>query len=130
MVTVYLIHKNGSVVWNKQETLGEKQLYTLTCDTLAVETPWCRNLLGVACINGQLYLYTPWLSNQTLCLLVNRVRRGMESRSFLDEGRLEKLESGVKQMELISNEAEVKYEEVGDVICLHSVWRFVDNMAH
>ena len=45
----------------------------------------------------------------------------MESRSFLDEGRLEKLESGVKQMELISNEAEVKYEEVGDVICLPSV---------
>lgn len=39
----------------------------------------------------------------------------MENKSYLDEGRLEKLEQSVKQMEQIANEAEVKYEEVGAV---------------
>lgn len=43
----------------------------------------------------------------------NRARRGLENRSYLDEGRLEKLEQSLKQMELITNEAETKYEEVG-----------------
>jgi hypothetical protein len=49
---------------------------------------------------------------------LNRARRGLENRSYLDEGRMEKLETGLKQMELIANEAESKYEEVGlDNLC-------------
>ena len=42
----------------------------------------------------------------------NRARRGLENKSYLDEGRMEKLEQMLKQTEQIANEAESKYEEV------------------
>lgn len=42
----------------------------------------------------------------------NRARRGLENKSYLDEGRMEKLEQMLKQTEQIANEAEAKYEEV------------------
>ena len=41
-----------------------------------------------------------------------RARRGLENKSYLDEGRMEKLEQMLKQTEQIANEAEAKYEEV------------------
>ena len=36
----------------------------------------------------------------------------MENKSYLDEGKMEKLEQMLKQTEQIANEAEAKYEEV------------------
>ena len=32
----------------------------------------------------------------------------------MDDGRIDQLEGGMKQMELVANEAERKYEEVGN----------------
>ena len=45
---------------------------------------------------------------------LNRARRCLENKSLLDDGRIDQLEGGMKQMELVANEAERKYEEVGN----------------
>ena len=50
--------------------------------------------------------------NHFLSGFPNRARRGLENKSYLDEGRMEKLEQMLKQTEQIANEAESKYEEV------------------
>ena len=44
-----------------------------------------------------------------------RGRRALENKTFLDDGRIEQLEAGLKQTELIANEAERKYDEVKSV---------------
>lgn len=43
---------------------------------------------------------------------LNRARRCLENKSLLEDGRIDQLEGGMKQMELVANEAERKYEEV------------------
>lgn len=49
---------------------------------------------------------------------LNRARRCLENKSLLDDGRIDQLEGGMKQMELVANEAERKYEEV----CNHGIY--------
>lgn len=44
---------------------------------------------------------------------VFRQRRTLDSRSKIDEDRAETLELQLKKLEIIANDAETKYEEVG-----------------
>ena len=42
-----------------------------------------------------------------------RARRTLDSRITIDEDRNEELEAQVKKLDIIANEAETRYEEVG-----------------
>lgn len=96
------------------------------------------DLVAVSLVKGQNDL---WHLHDACC----RARRTLDSRSKIDEDRCEQLESQLKKLELIANEAETRYEEVGyrhsnnrlsllafdmwsqvsEVGCLATLWIFV-----
>lgn len=62
--------------------------------------------VAVSLVKGQIDL---WHLHDACC----RARRTLDSRSKIDEDRCEQLETQLKKLELIANEAETRYEEVG-----------------
>lgn len=48
-----------------------------------------------------------------LCKFSDRARRVLENKNYLDDGRIDQLEAEIKHMELVANDTERKYEEVG-----------------
>ena len=50
---------------------------------------------------------------------MNRGRKALESRSLADDEKIDSLESQLKEAKFISEDADIKYDEVCDSRCMH-----------